>query len=733
MLFLQGNCFPEALLLFFAGVYFLSFMIESFMWMPYPYVRYTIYLISGILVSSHAEKSMLFEVWLIISVTLFMTIFLSRKWLHPAFCNTLTGVLGFLIIFSAGGLRFEQNDRRNNPVHLIRYKESISHYTAVVISDVVIRKNYSKTKVFINSVKTEKGWEKAEANALLYVKQDTLPFTVDYGDKLILRGSPRRIRGPSNPKAFDYQNYLALQNIFHQHFVDRNDIVKYGHSSPNPILYDAFQIKKRTKNIIRDAIRNHRERSIVLSLLIGQKEELDPQVKRIYSNVGAMHVLAVSGLHVGIVYLLFSSVLGFLKNHKKGKWLFLVICSMALWFYALLTGMSTSVLRAVVMFTVILLGDTLGRRSNIYNNIALAAFLLLLFDPFYLFQVGFQLSFIAVAGIVYLQPKIAAWLHFNNTVSDKIWKLTAVSLAAQLATFPISIYYFHQFPTYFWLTNLLVIPSATAIIVLGIFVILLGALDISMTLFSALLEKLVFLTNEGLVLINALPSSSIHDLYFTAWDTLLIYAGIMAMLLFLSTFKIHYFGLSFLLLFLFSSGSLFHYFDTLKQRQVVFYDISKTCAIDFIDGRRQDLIIMTNRKTVGSVLHAAIANYRIARGLNTSDLAGSKTSFNKFKGDGGGRFKFFNWSNIVFLLLDKKMSFYQDQHKKIKINYLLISNQAVQDFSQITRHFEFDKIIITNLNSFKYASNLYDYCLRNHLKVHSIVHDGALVLNLREE
>ena len=708
-------------------------MIENFMWMPCPYVRYAFCQISGILAASYAGPQAWFEVMFVTTTTLFAIVFVLRKRLGTSFRNIFFGCLGFTITFGLGALRFTQNDQSNNPEHLLQNKDSISHYTATVVSDVTGLKNYWKTLVFIDSVKTKKGWTRCEARAFVYIKKDAGEVATSYGDRLLVKGAPAQVRPPSNPAAFDYRNYLALQNIFHQHFTESGDVVRYGHVKSNMIYQSAFKAKKAAINIIEGAIGHQRERSIVMSLLIGERGMLDKEVKQVYSEVGAMHVLAVSGLHVGIVYLLFSTSMGFLKKNKRLKWLFLVICLLALWFYALLTGLSTSVLRAVVMFSIILLGDTLGRRSNIFNNIALAAFLLLLFDPNYLFQVGFQLSFAAVTGIVYLQPKIAGWFHFSHVIPDKIWQLTAVSIAAQLATFPISVYYFHQFPAYFWLTNLLVIPSATVTIVSGVLVLLLGAFDMSVAFLSNLLEKVVFFTNEGLVLIRALPWSNIGDLYFTGWDTILVYAVMIALTRFLCTSRLHYLTLGVVLTLFFSTGLVFRYIDTLRQCQVVFYDIRKVCAIDFIKGRQQDLLVTAKKQVAPQNLKATIANYRLSRGLTTNDLNDPKQILID-TGDNVSRpFYFFSWNNLVFLSLNGKVNLYRQPAKKIKVNYLLVNNQAIREFDQITANFTFDRLIITNLNTFRYASDLYNYCVGHQISVYSVAHSGALIRHLNEE
>ena len=705
-------------------------MIENFMWMPYPCVRYAFCLAFGIVVSFHRGTLSVFTTLFIVSTAAFTIMFFFRSRLKQSFSQLFLGSLGLIMIFNLGAIRFQQNNQRNLPTHLIQLKDPVYYYTATVIDDVVALKNYSKLPIFITAVKTQKSWKKTEAKALLYVRHDTSQVTIGYGDKLLVKGKANIIEGASNPKAFDYQKYMALQNVFHQHFIKSHEVIKFQTSERSFVPHKVYQLKKRAREIISTAILHQREKSIVMSLLIGERTALGSEVKKIYSEVGAMHVLAVSGLHVGIVYLLISGVLGFLKKYKKLKWIFMTISMTTLWFYAMLTGFSTSVLRSVVMFTLILVSDFLHRKSSIYNNIALAAFLLLMFNPNFLFQVGFQLSFAAVVGIVYLQPKIAGWCCFKNIFFDKVWKLTAVSIAAQIGTFPISVFYFHQFPTYFWVANLIVIPAATVILVLGIVVLTLGSLGNTSSLFSALLEKVVFFTNEGLSLIHAFPVSSIGNLHFTVLETLFIYASMITMIRFLITFKIRHLTLSLFFVFAYSSGVVLQYFRTSKLFQIVFYDVKKTCAIDLIDGHKQNLLLIANHKISITDLQAAAVNYRLTQGLDTKDLTNPSVNYCDFNKPLRKGYEFYSHRDVVILLLNKTVSFDLTSETIISIDYLVVNNQAIRDFNQIKSNFRFKRLIISNLNSFGYASALYDYCIKNEINVYSVIRDGALVENI---
>ena len=204
---------------------------------------------------------------------------------------------------------------------------------------------------------------------------------------------------------------------------------------------------------------------VASALLLGYRENLDKELVKSYASAGAMHVLAVSGLHVGILYLLLTRIFSFLKKVKKvknGKFILTILIVSFLWFYAIMTGLSASVMRATTMFSFIVIGnELLNRKTSIYNTLAVSAIILMIINPFIVYQVGFQLSYVAVVGIVYLQPKLNRLFYSRYKLVRGVWAITCVSLAAQIATFPLSLHYFHQFSTYFFISNLIVIPASS--------------------------------------------------------------------------------------------------------------------------------------------------------------------------------------------------------------------------------------------------------------------------------
>ncbi|NNE54598.1 MAG: ComEC/Rec2 family competence protein, partial [Flavobacteriales bacterium] len=270
---------------------------------------------------------------------------------------------------------------------------------------------------------------------------------------------------------------------------------------------------------------------VVAALTLGDKSQLDKDTRNAFAMAGAMHVLAVSGLHVGILFMVIQKLLKPLSRLKNGSWFKTVILIATLWFYATLTGLSPSVLRTSTMFTFIALASHGGRQSNIYNTLAASAFLLLAIDPHLLFNVGFQLSYCAVIGIIWLQPVIYRVWFIKHKVGNWLWQLTSVSLAAQIATFPLGIFYFEQFPNLFLLTNILVIPAATALLICGLGFYASCWIPEVNQLVAWVVDKIAAGMNGGVCWVESIPFSSTQDLYISLGQMALIYAVIISLFL----------------------------------------------------------------------------------------------------------------------------------------------------------------------------------------------------------
>ncbi|NQY68024.1 MAG: ComEC/Rec2 family competence protein, partial [Flavobacteriales bacterium] len=229
-------------------------------------------------------------------------------------------------------------------------------------------------------------------------------------------------------------------------------------------------------------------------------------------------------LHVGIIYLILTKLLQFMLGRTNRYYVYGIILLVTLWFYAAITGFSASICRATTMFSLVIIGDNLNRQVNIYNSILASAFILLLTDPFWIFDVGFQLSYIAVLGIVTFQPSIEKWLSFKNTVLKYMWSISAVSIAAQISTFPLSVFYFHQFPIYFLLSNLIVIPIVGVVLILCLFFLSTYYIPLIGITISNVLLVLVKGLNQYVAWVNVIPGATIENISITINQCILMYA-----------------------------------------------------------------------------------------------------------------------------------------------------------------------------------------------------------------
>lgn len=379
---------------------------------------------------------------------------------------------------------------------------------------------------------------------------------------------------------------MAYNRIYHQHFI-RDGFVKIGHKSPP--FYERISDDLRTycTQVISDRVTNENAKSVVLALSLGVKDELDNDLVRAFSATGAMHVLAVSGLHVGIIYLILFQL--FQKvglSKKRYRWLMAGLSILILWFYALLTGLSPSVLRAVTMFSFVAMGRALFRNGNIYNTLAASAFVLLWFNPYLIMSVGFQLSYLAVFGIVYLQPKMYTLWTPNHWLLDKIWAISCVSIAAQMATGPLSMLYFHQFPTYFLVSNLFIIPAAFVTLIGSLLLLLVSFVPILAGFIGTVLSTFVWSVNQLVFWVSSFPGSTIDGVYLDILQTWLIYFALGGMILFFIKKKMNWLYLSLV----FCVAQIYHFSESAQSIELSQLSVNNAQVLDMRAGFKSKLI-----------------------------------------------------------------------------------------------------------------------------------------------
>ncbi|MEM6298879.1 MAG: ComEC/Rec2 family competence protein, partial [Bacteroidota bacterium] len=470
-------------------------------WIPFPFIRYVLVLILGIIIYRTLSEQLLIEVvWFAFTVLGlgYISVFFYRRTQKSISHSRLLSTVGLAALVPFGYLLALQYDDRADKTNISNFDNiNITAYCGEITSEVYFKGKTWRADLQVESIQTGKSWKPAQGIIRLFLQADSSrEKSTTYQDKVLIVSAPQAVAPPSNPQSFDYRAHLANKNIFHTHYLtaQKYRITQKGKPSVFDPLYWGITIRSYGKKLLEEHFTDDKSLAIASALLLGVKDRIDDDLRNAYAGAGAMHILAVSGLHVGIVYTFLSYLFQFFRL-KDRKVLTTTIAVLILWLYALITGFSPSVVRAVLMFSFIEIAKLFRRQNITYNSIGASAFLLLLYNPNYVFEVGFQLSYLAVIGIVFLYPRWSMLWKSDIWIVQRAWELGVVSVAAQLATFPLAIYYFHQFPNYFLLTNLIVLPAVAIILQAGLAFLLLGWIPYVGVFFGKLFQWSLWLMN----------------------------------------------------------------------------------------------------------------------------------------------------------------------------------------------------------------------------------------------
>jgi len=447
-------------------------------------------LLIGIILSSYLNISVTIS-WILLSVlfiVLLAVYFISKHLFNPKFYFALASFLMFLAIGTSRLTFAKENLYKNHYTHFLKQKN-----TLVLVINQVLKpsRNYQKYEAEVQQINQQS----AVGKLLLYIKKDSLKKSLSVGQFIFTDAKITDVEGVKNPFQFDYKTYLEKKQIYKQIYTSAGDI------SILPIKNHS--IKVIANNIRKKIIANLKAKGlkgdelvVVKALLLGERTGLSSDLQQNYAAAGAMHILAISGLHIGIIMLLIGFVLKPLELLKNGSVLKLILLVFSLWFYATLAGLSPSVVRATTMFTALSFGLFLNRKTDLINVLALSAIILLLFNPFYIFDVGFKMSYLAVLAIILFLPKISGLWHPKLKPINYFWQLISVSAAAQIGVLPLSLYYFHQFPGLFFLTNIVIIPLLGIILGLGLILIILAYFNGLPAFFVDFYQNIIHLLNQ---------------------------------------------------------------------------------------------------------------------------------------------------------------------------------------------------------------------------------------------
>jgi competence protein ComEC len=691
-----------------------------YIWKTSPFLRLLPPLIAGIIVQFYFPFRFII---IITSVVSFGLSYMLFSFLPIAFRFKLSWLQGFLInllLISTGLLLLWQNDVRKSDAWFGKKYRQGDHLV-IRINEPPIEKTKSfKAEGVVEAVIQDTQTFKTKGKILLYFSKDSSGNTLQYGDKIILNKPLQPIKNSGNPGAFNYERYAAFQQTFFNIFLKKSDLERLHETNVQPFNQFIFNTRGKILSILKNTIGDDRDQlGIAEALLIGYTNDLDKDLIQAYSNTGVVHIIAISGMHLGLIYIMLVWIFARTPVVNRSKFLQVILILGCLWIFSLLTGGAASVLRSAVMFTFITIGKSFGKLSPIYNSLAASAFVMLCYNPYYLWDVGFQLSYFAVVGIVIFQKPLYHLIYIKNKWLDKVWELMAVSLAAQIFTFPVCIYYFHQFPNLFLITNMIAVPLSSLILFAEIALVAISWIPWISLYAGKITAWLVWCMNETIIYINHISFSVWDKLPATVLSTCILYAAVIFTgIWFMKKIKMMFiYALSTLLFF--TMVLVYGKWDSYQQQKIIVYNVPQHQAIDFIQGNHYrfvgDSILLAD---------AMLQNFHLKPGRIALQLNNKlETNENVFC-----HYPFYQFNNKKILLLDRSFDF-DSLSGKINIDLVIISKNPRIKLSELVKIFNCKKIVFDSSNSLWKIDKWQKECEELLLPCYSIPVNGAFILD----
>jgi competence protein ComEC len=477
--------------------------------LQFPLARITVSFVSGILFA-YFLKPIPLIVFVFLSITAFVFIgiyYLSKINTKSSF---LFGIATYFLAFSIGVTTQTvhiESFQKNNYTHYKNIFDKNHNFTLTLREKLKNTAFNERYIALVNSIDQEK----FTGRIILNIRRDSLRHSFVIGNQLKINATLYKNSSQKNPNQFDYQKYLENKQIYAQLYAEP-DAMQLRSEIKKDIWYFTAQLRTRIIQNLGKSKFNKKELNVAVALIMGQQQDIDPDIIQDYQYAGAVHILSVSGLHIGFILLFVTLLLKPFPNTKKSSFIKLLIMLVSLSLFGVLAGLAPSVVRSVTMFSFVAIGHYLRRSVNIYHTLLVSILLILLFQPSFLFDVGFQLSYAALFFIVWLQPLLAKLWKPKNKILTYFWDILTVSFAAQIGTLPLSVYYFHQFPGLFFVTNLIVIPFLCFIMSLGVLVMVLAAFNWVPFYPAKILEISIFYLDKIISSIASLEQFIIKDI-----------------------------------------------------------------------------------------------------------------------------------------------------------------------------------------------------------------------------
>lgn len=496
------------------------------------------------------------------------------------------GIAVTILLLCFGYLLAWLHAGKNYPSHFKNHISNQSFIEAEITEPPLYKTKVMSLVAEVLTVKNGNNTFLTTGKILISQLRDSTDVVLHYGDRIVFRSHIEEFNEPLNPDEFNFKLYQSFHNIYHRTFIAHGQWKLTATGNGNKLIEQTYQLRDYFLSLIKKYVSDKNNLAVAAAITLGYNDYMNGEVTQAYASSGALHVLSVSGLHVGIMFLMLNFLLKWMdKRGRKMQIAKAFIVIIFIWFYAILTGLSPSVLRSAMMFSMIQLGTTLLRNVNTYNIIFGSALLLMLVNPFIITEVGFRLSYLAVIGIIYLYPKFYSLAVFKNRLLDQAWMIIAVSLAAQIATFPLSLYYFHQFPVLFLLSNLVVIPVSNLVLFVGTGLFATGAIPYLGNAFGWCFNALLSGLNKFIFFVDSLPVALIKGISISMIEMVAIYILLLLLCWLTEERRAKVLLAALLVVFGLTTYHAIESIQKTTQQKIVVYAVAKQRAIAFINGR----------------------------------------------------------------------------------------------------------------------------------------------------
>ncbi len=705
---------------------------EMICWYKYPFIRLLIPFAIGICLAFYSrsccasEKSILYMLIILVVLLTFM-IFSSRfirnyryRYIYSILLNVFLLILGFSFV------KIKDYKLGVNYLPIDYVPKS---YVARLFDSPSIKENSVKVILELIEIEDECSVRHAvDTRIITYFEKDENSLSLKYCDCIVFVANPEVLKSPPNPEQFDYKDYLNKKGVTHQIYLPADKWLDLHYNRSNPIYRFSYWMRDFLLEVMLRLGISEDEYAVAAAILLGYDDSLPMDLRQKYVAAGAMHILCVSGLHVGVVFMVFSYILVFLDDRKKTQRILKHLLLLSLiWLYALLAGLAPSILRATIMLSFVVIGNIINRKGVLLNSLAASALILLCVNPANLLDIGFMLSYVAVIGIVVLQKPISKLIYSKYKIINKLWEITSVTIAAQIATVPFTIYYFHQFPTYFWLSNLFMTPISSVVIIGGMIMLLIFFIPYINNIIAFFVSKMIYVMNLGVEWIESLPFSIIKGIYIDTVQFVILLFILLFLLLFVELKEKKLIFSMMILSILFLIVNFNNILRQKNQNEMVIYSINNVTVVDFINGREHFLLSDSTFFNDKSSISYNIENFLVKKGV----FFNGKTI--RFCDNFDGNFVKKRKSVVIFgekvLGMSDGSCFLTDSLSyKIPLDFMLVYGKKRQSLEMLLNVYDFDYLIIDGTVPSYLTAELIGESEKLGIKYHSIREKGAFLM-----